>query len=136
VECSFFEPRFGADFSGVRVIGIAEKYYQKQAKEWGQDLRYFVNVLVYINRGEGDFSKGIYKEKADSNWKETKVKSGYFIWVPSVEYAKSLKGVVESGSITYGIKEGIENTIDFFKQKLEDFNYANQFVANYYRKIK
>jgi len=115
--------------AGESAIGIAEKYYKKYATEWGQDLRFYVNALVYVNKGEGDPSKGIYKASKEDGWKNTKVRSNYYIWIPSVGFAKSLKGVVESGSITYGIKEGIENAINFFKQKIDDFNYANQFVA-------
>ena len=116
--------------SGESAIGIAEKYYKSNAAQWGQDLRYYVNVLVYVNKGIGDPSKGIYTASAKDGWKEAQVKSGYYIWIPGVEYAKSLQGVVESGSITYGIQQGIENTIGFFQQKLDDFNYANQFVAS------
>ena len=115
--------------SGESAIGIAEKYYKSNAAQWGQDLRYYVNVLVYVNKGIGDPSKGIYTASAKDGWKEAQVKSGYYIWIPGVEYAKSLQGVVESGSITYGIQQGIENTIGFFQQKLDDFNYANQFVG-------
>ncbi len=115
--------------NGESAIGIAEKYYKSNAAQWGQDLRYYVNVLVYVNKGVGDPSKGIYTASAKDGWKETQVKSGYYIWIPGVEYAKSLQGVVNSGSVTYGMKEGIDNTIGFSQQKLDDFNYANQFVG-------
>ena len=115
--------------SGESAMGIAEKYYRKYATDWGQDLRFFINVLVYVNKGEGDSSKGIYTTNAKDGWKEAQVKSGYYIWIPSVDFAKSLQGKVESGSITYEIKEGIDNSVNSFKQKLDDFNYANQFVG-------
>jgi hypothetical protein len=49
--------------------------------------------------------------------------------IPSRSFARALKGVVSSGLLSYGIKEGIDNTINFFDQKLADFNYAHQFVA-------
>lgn len=115
--------------SGESAIGIAERYYGENANRWGRDLRYYVNVLVHVNGGEGDATKGIYTPHAGAGWRETQVRSGYYIWVPSPGFANSLQGVVESGSITYGIKEGIDNTIDFFRRKLNDFKYANQFVG-------
>ncbi len=114
--------------SGESAIGIAEKYYKNDATQWGQDLRFFINVLVYANQGAGNLDKGISTAKADDSWREAKVKSGYYIWIPSVAYAQSLKDKVASGSISYGIKDGINNTINYLNQKIEDFNYANQFV--------
>lgn len=115
--------------SGESAIGIAEKYFKQEASQWGQDLRFYVNALVYFNHGEGNPAKGIYKANPDDNWADTKVKSDYYIWIPSRAFAKSLKGVVESGSISYGLKEGFDNTVNFLGKKLDDFNYANQFVA-------
>ena len=115
--------------SGETAIGIAERYYGEEANQWGRDLRYYVNVLVHVNSGAGDDQKGIYTPHAGAGWRETQVRSGYYIWIPSPEFAKSLQGVVESGSITYGIKEWVDKSIDFFRQKLEDFKYANQFVG-------
>lgn len=115
--------------SGETAIGIAERYYGRAANQWGQDLRYYVNVLVHVNGGAGDDTKGIYTSHAGANWQETQVRSGYYIWIPSLEFAKSLQGVVASSSRTYGIKEWLGSTVDFFRQKLDDFKYANQFVG-------
>ncbi len=115
--------------SGESAIGIAERYYREKANKWGQDLRYYVNVLVHVNGGAGDGTKGIYTPHAGAGWQETQVRSGYYIWIPSSDFAKTLQGVVGSASITYGIKERTDHTIDFFRQKLDDFKYANQFVG-------
>lgn len=115
--------------SGESAIGIAERYYRDKANKWGQDLRYYVNVLVHANGGAGDGTKGIYTPHTGAGWQETQVRSGYYIWIPSSDFAKTLQGVVGSGSITFGVKARIEHATDFFRQKLDDFKYANQFVG-------
>ena len=96
---------------GESAIGIAETYYKANAQDWGEDLRFYVNVLEYVNRGEGP--RGVYREKpGDSkecpsdisevqSWKCVKTRANYLIWIPSVPFAKSLKGTVGTGSITY-----------------------------------
>ena len=93
---------------GESAIGIAERYY-KGATGWGHDYRFYVNVLVYTNRGEGDKRKGIAKDNKDDSWSATKTKAGVYIWVPSVGFADTLRGQVSSGSITYGAWEYVKN---------------------------
>jgi hypothetical protein len=69
--------------SGESAIGIAEKYFKEDASQWGRDLRFYVNSLVYVNYGEGDSTKGIYRGAGNANWAATQVKSGY-----EVDYAR------------------------------------------------
>lgn len=84
--------------SGETAIGIAERYYGSHV-EWGEDLRFYVNVLAFVNGGSG--KRGIYKQNPNDSWKATKAREGYLIWIPGVIFAKSLKGQVKSGSISY-----------------------------------
>jgi hypothetical protein len=86
--------------SGETPIGIAERYYKDLVKP-GQDLRFYVNVLEYVNRGKG--ARGIYKPTPDASWDETQARANYLIWVPGPDFAKRLEGVVKSGSITGGL---------------------------------
>ncbi|HBE21690.1 MAG TPA: hypothetical protein DDW51_29865, partial [Cyanobacteria bacterium UBA11367] len=81
--------------SGETALVIAQKYYGN-AVQPGQDLRFYVNVLVYVNPGGG-----IYKPNPEASWENTLTKEGYLIWIPSLEFASLLKGQVQSGSITY-----------------------------------
>jgi hypothetical protein len=85
---------------GESPIGIAEKYF-RNAVAWGHDYRFYVNVLVYVNRSDDDKRRGIYKNNKDDSWKTTHTRAGVYIWVPSVKFADSLRGKVPSGSITY-----------------------------------
>jgi hypothetical protein len=94
--------------AGESAIGIAEQYYKADAQSWGQDLRFYVNVLEFVNRGDGP--RGIYKANPDDSWENTKTRDGYFIWITSVDFAKTLKGQVKSGSITYDAWTTVKNT--------------------------
>ena len=71
-------------------------------------LRFYINVLVYANDGDGNPTKGIYRLKGDDR-KNAKTREGYYIWVPTVEYARQLKGKVKSGSITYETWQTVKN---------------------------
>lgn len=97
--------------SGDTALAIAQREYN--CGEWGKDGRFFTNVLVHVNRGGGRRDRGIYKEDPDATWKTTKVKAGYYIWIPSEDFARSLAGVVSSGSITYELWQGVKGFVGF-----------------------
>jgi hypothetical protein len=75
------------------VIAIAEHYYGAKAKDWGQDLRFYVNVLAWANR----------KPVPDGvdGWRSVAFEAGEKIWIPSQPFAYSLRGVLSSGSLSY-----------------------------------
>ncbi len=97
---------------GTTAIGIAEKYYKSEVA-WGNDLRYFVNVIAYMN--------GIHVPATTDGWKSVQLKAGNFIWLPGIDFAKGLKGSIQSGSVSNDVFGGV---VDFFKsvgQKIADF---------------
>jgi hypothetical protein len=84
--------------SGRTAYLIARDHFSKNIAD-DADLRFFVNALVYVNAGEGNPQKGIYRETDDiGDWEKTKTTAGKYIWIPSAEYALTLRGVVRSGS--------------------------------------
>lgn len=85
--------------SGEHALRLVRQYFKGDAIKWGQDERFYTNVLVRINEDAG--RHGIYKDAADDPWEATKTKAGSQIWIPSPEFAQSLHGVVSSGSISY-----------------------------------
>jgi hypothetical protein len=85
--------------TGESALDIVRQYYKGDAIEWGQDARFYVNVLVLVNQEAG--RKWIYKPSESASWDETKTIAGGQIWIPGREFAKSLHGVVSSGSISY-----------------------------------
>jgi LysM repeat protein len=92
---------------GESALQIVKQYYKGDAIKWGQDERYYVNVLVEANRHKNP--SGIYKPSATADWSQTRTRQGYLIWIPSVAFANSLKGKVSSGSITYELWQAAKN---------------------------
>jgi hypothetical protein len=110
--------------SGETALGIAQRTYK--CGDWGSDGRFFVNVLVAVNEASGDPAqqKGILKKgggDADSveSWKDTELLSGYWIWLPSEEFARSLAGTVSSGSVSYEAWQQVEGLVGFAVGVLE-----------------
>lgn len=102
--------------SGDTALGIAQAHYD--CGEWGADGRFYTNVLVNVNGGEGNPGQGIYKADASGTWQTAQVKADHYIWIPSREFARSLQGVVSSGSISY--------------EAVETAKSITAFVAGYY----
>jgi LysM repeat protein len=91
------------------ALQIVKQYYKGNAISWGQDERYYVNVLVEANR-QGENRSGIYKPEEGMDWSGTRTREGYLIWIPTLDFARSLKGKVSSGSIGYEAWEGAKRT--------------------------
>jgi hypothetical protein len=94
--------------------GIARHYYGSHSNKWGQDERFFVNVLYYTNQNFpaqiNTQEKNIYLLPGrDEEWEAVRVQSGSRIWIPGADYALGLKGIVSSGSITYEAWQTIKN---------------------------
>jgi len=86
---------------GEYALAIVKQYYKGGAIEWGQDERFYVNVLVLVN-AEAQ-RNGIYRERGNDDWDQTKTREGRQIWIPSLAFAQSLKGKVASGSLSYDV---------------------------------
>ena len=92
------------------ALAIVKKYYKGDAIQWGQDERFYVNVLVHANRGEG--LRGIYKPSADAGWDKTRTRANYLIWVPCRDFAQGLRGRINSGSISYELWQDIKQAAE------------------------
>lgn len=93
--------------------------YGKATQEVGQDERFFTNVMRVVNQKAT--RGGIYEQEVVRNtgWMgapqtvtETWLRAGSTIWVPSLDYALSLKGVVSAGSWQ---RDALEKVKDFGK---------------------
>jgi hypothetical protein len=103
------------------AIAIAEHYYGAKAKDWGQDLRFYVNVLAWANN----------KHVPDTvdGWRSVKFEAGDKIWIPSQPFAYSLRGVLNSGSQSYEALDavGLAGVIERLGELSEDLGAA---IAN------
>ncbi len=86
------------------ALGIAEQFYSSAVKR-GEDLRFYVNVLHHVNPDSMPNPSG-------DNWKNAKTLKDFWIWVPSVTFAKNLRGVVQSGSITGGAYDAVRDAAE------------------------
>lgn len=100
------------------AISIAERYYKRWADDWGQDLRFYVNVLAWVNRRP--------VPDTSSGWRDVHFNAGELIWVPTHELARSLRGVVNSGSRSHNIAEaiGIADFLDRVGELWDDIRAA------------
>ncbi len=105
------------------ALQIVKQYYKGSAVTWGQDERYYVNVLVEANRGKA--LSGIYKPNENSDWSKTQTRENYLIWIPTLAFAKSLRGKVSSGSISYEVWESAKRAAS----AIGDFFLANAAFA-------
>jgi Bacterial SH3 domain len=94
---------------GEHALAIVKQYFKGDAIEWGQDERFYVNVLVLVNEEAG--RKGIYKPAPDAAWDDTQTRAGSQIWIPSVEFAQSMKGKVSSGSLSYEAYQAVKGAV-------------------------
>jgi len=104
---------------GQGALAIVQEHYKKATFTWGADERFYANVLVEANRGVG--LRGIYKPREGAPWDTTRTRENYLIWIPSPEFAKSLRGKVGSGSITYELWQDVKT----FATVLGDYILGN-----------
>ena len=83
------------------ALAIAQRFFGDQVKP-GRDLRFYVNVLQYVNQRE-EGRAGIERAKDSDSWKDVKAYAGFSIWIPTADFANTLEGVVDDGSITNGL---------------------------------
>ena len=103
---------------GESALRIVKQHYNADAITWGQDERYYVNVLVEANASKKP--TGIYKPSVNSDWSETRTREDFLIWVPTLQFARSLKEKVPSGSISRTVWEAAKSTAS----TVEDFYLA------------
>ena len=98
------------------AIEIAKQYFP--GAHWGADERFYVNVIAWANR--------VTVPDTYDGWKEVHFKAGRRIWVPSQEFALTLRGKVNSGSLSYEMldKLGLADFVYRIAELLRDFSTA------------
>ncbi len=84
--------------SGDNAIDIVAKRFNAKI---GMDLRFYVGVLAKLNPRSIKMPEGIDWSKDESvmAWKKANPMVGFYIWIPSQAYAKSLAGQVNNGRL-------------------------------------
>jgi len=93
--------RIAFDYFGDH-IPKRKKSLGERIKHFGDvDGRFYVNVLSYINP----------RQQASDNWEDVKFDSMDSIWIPTNEFALTLKGKVKTGSTIRDAWQGVKNTV-------------------------
>jgi len=100
------------------ALAIAQTYYGDIADDWGQDLRYYVNVLGHVNHL-------LLPERCDG-WQTISFQAGRLIWIPSHDFARGLHGTLPSGSYSYQVMDrlGLAKAAKRATQLWDDFCIA------------
>ncbi|MEZ4235143.1 MAG: SH3 domain-containing protein [Myxococcota bacterium] len=107
------------------AINIARQAYGFAADDWGQDLRFYVNVLAHVN--------GIEVPDSVDGWRSVSFQADRFIWVPSQAFAASLQGVVSSGSYSYEAADslGVAQALERVGEIMADLRTAVSLSMQY-----
>ena len=81
------------------AIHVARHYYGDVADKWGTDLRFYVTVLGAVNH--------LTIPDSTDGWKTVQFRENDQIWIPSVPFARSLHGALNSGSRSYQLASGL-----------------------------
>jgi len=111
--------------SGVpgTALAITETYYGELATQWGQDLRFFVNVLAHANR--------LPVPPGTTGWRQVHFRHDTLIWIPSRRYAQSLSDVVNSGSFSHNLATTMGSTAARVMRLCDDFHRAIALSTRY-----
>jgi len=107
------------------AIHIARRYYGAVADKWGTDLRFYVDVLGAVNHQ--------HIPGAVDGWKTVQFRADTFLWIPSVEFARSLHGTLSSGSRSYELASavGVEGILERVGELIADFREAIRLSGRY-----
>jgi hypothetical protein len=95
----------------------------------GHDLRYYENVLLYVNRQQGRAGiAGSYQDPGMLGGGSNNVQliAGHRIWLVSPAYAKALEAVVPSGSLTGGAVAKVKRFAGHFEDILHSVTRSPQ----------
>lgn len=105
------------------ALAIADAYYGAQASQWGQDLRFHVNVLAHANH--------LSLPPGTRGWQEVRFRAATLIWIPSRHYAQALLDVVDSGSFSYNLASAVGSAALRAAQLWDDLHRAIELSARY-----
>src|SRR5262249_21325119 len=116
---------------GETAEGFAKEKFGGAVTD-GHDLRYYENVLLYVNHGRAGIT-GTYQDPGVLGGGSNNIQlvAGHRIWVVSAEYAKALQSVVPSGSLTGGAVAKAKS----FAGHLEDILHSVTESRSYFDEI-
>jgi len=109
----------------------------------GHDLRYYENVLLYVNQQQGRAGvTGSYQAPGVLGGGSNNVQlvANHRIWLVSPAYAKALEGVVPDGSLTGGavakVKRFVGHLQDILRSVTESRHHLDEVAGEYAQAIR
>jgi hypothetical protein len=125
---------------GETPEGLAKEKFGHAVRD-GHDLRFYENVLLYVNKGRKGIS-GTFQDPSALGGGANRIQlhAGHRIWLVSAEFAKSLEGVVPSGSFTGGAiakaKRFAGHVQDILHSVTESRRYLGEVAGDYAQAIR
>jgi hypothetical protein len=110
---------------------LAAKEYGSSVRD-GHDLRYYENVLLYVNQQQGRAGiTGSYQDPGILGGGSNNVQlvAGHRIWLVSPAYAKALEAVVPSGSLTGGAVAKVKRFVGHLEDILASVTRSPQYFG-------
>jgi hypothetical protein len=121
---------------------LAVKEYGSSVRD-GHDLRYYENVLLYVNQQRGRAGiAGSYQDPGvlGGGTNSVQLVAGHRIWLVSPAYAKALESIVPSGSLTGGavakIKRFAGHLEDILRSVTESWHHFGEVAGDYAQAIR
>jgi hypothetical protein len=127
---------------GDTAEGLAVQEF-KQAVRDGHDLRYYENVLLYVNRQAGRAGvRGDYQDPGllGGGANNVQLEAGRRIWLISPTYARALEQVVPDGSFSNGmyakVKRFVQHIEDIFQSVTDSPDYLDDVAGEFAEVIR
>jgi hypothetical protein len=128
--------------SGDTAEKLAVKEFGKSVSD-GHDLRYYENVLLYVNKQQGRTGvTGMYQSPGvlGGGGNNVELVAGHRIWLVSPEYAKTLESIVPDGSLTGGAvakaKRFAGHLQDIVRSVTESRHHVEEVAGDYAQAIR
>jgi hypothetical protein len=135
-----------AELRDVQGKDTAEGYAREKfgdAVTDGHDLRYYENVLLFVNQQRGRAGiTGTYQDPGilGGGANNVQLVAGHRIWLVSSQYAKALQSVVPSGSLTGGavakVKRFVGHIEDILRSVSESRHHLDEVAGEYAQAIR
>jgi len=120
---------------------LAVQEYKSAVRD-GHDLRYYENVLLYVNKQQNRVGiTGSYQDPGVlGGGNNVQLVAGHRIWLVSPAFAKTLEGVVPDGSLTGGAvakaKRFVAHLEDILKSVTESRHHFGEVAGEYAQAIR
>jgi hypothetical protein len=127
---------------GETAEGLAKQKFSGAASD-GHDLRYYENVLLHANQDRHPPGvRGTYQDPGllGGGSNNVQLVAGELIWLVSAPYARSLEGLVPSGSLTGGAvakgKRFVGHIEDILRSVTESRHHFGEVAGEYAQAIR